>query len=808
MQPSPSAGVLTPCPALEELREFQGGGLPPRRRDEIDAHVQGCLRCQELLAGWAPSTADPPPFVAEAGCREAVAAAVQGLGAAGAAAAPPEDKLLGTVVGGKYRLVQKVGQGGMGAVYRAQHVVMAETFFAVKLVPPEYRGNAAIVRRFRMDMEAYGLLPRHVNVVQGFDADPEAGYLVMEYVEGQDLKELVEAAGPFDLEPACRLALQAAEALAHIHARGLVHRDVKPSNLILGADGLLKLTDFGLALLPRRAGRPGHTSVGAAMGTQGYMAPEQAANAHNVSPAADVYSLGRTLTYLLCGSPSLGQLLGQHNAALPASLKRVLTRMTDHDPRRRFADGRAAAEALTEVLGELTDTLVVAVMGTNGGVGKGTLVSFLAQLLADSGTTVAVVDFDLGNLGSTLHALRFYPPAGHQFVKTVYEHFAPHARGVAAGDGLADTALWDVTPASLRERPNCGKVWLLPALDPADPGVRRYDVIANVPPPREALLLNVTRQVIDRARAADGVRCVLIDCGAGVNPLYSAAFAAAHYGFIITTPDPAFHDEIHRIKDGHKASYPHLAGRQHIFTVVNKATRGVDEAVAQTLGAVGCVYFDPLIQQSAHQGVEQVLAGPPTAPTADPWDVSGIDYSLGYSTTFQAIYQILSRVLLNPRHRELVKDETHRLESWWAQTPAVARQALASRSFWGATWAARGVALALAGLLGFLLYLAAKAGLAGEQVNFFPATLAACALGAFVYWVLRPHEQRRALLAQLATLPPGKDIRAQRDLLLFLQQSPLLKDPKRSLLRWLWGLVQQPERGLLRWLRGMVASGG
>jgi serine/threonine protein kinase len=201
-----------------------------------------------------------------------------------------------SVGGGRYRLERPLGRGGMASVYLA-HDVELDRAVAVKLLAESLAGDTAFRKRFLREARLAARLS-HPNVVALYDAGDEDGgrpYIVMEYVHGTTL----EGRGPVPPGEAVALAVQACHGLAHAHAAGLVHRDVKPHNLLLRTDGTLKVADFGIA---RAAEATALTQVGTVLGTAAYLAPEQAAG-KEVTAAADVYSLGAVLYELLAGGP-------------------------------------------------------------------------------------------------------------------------------------------------------------------------------------------------------------------------------------------------------------------------------------------------------------------------------------------------------------------------------------------------------------------------------------------------------------------------------------------------------------------------
>jgi len=277
----------------------------------------------------------------------------------------PEARGLGQL--GEYRLLEKLGEGGMGTVYRALHTGLGR-IVALKVLSGGRTEDEQAVARFQREMKAVGRLD-HPNIVRAHDAREIDGQLalVMEFVDGLDLGELVERLGPLPVADACELVRQAAAGLEHAHRHGLVHRDIKPSNLMLSAKGQVKVLDMGLALV--HAAWPGGedmTVPGQVMGTPDYMAPEQASDSHVVDIRADVYSLGCTLYKLLTGrppysGPAYGTAYKKMNAHVhepppsirqfrddvPKELATVLQRMLAKDPRQRFATPGELATALS-----------------------------------------------------------------------------------------------------------------------------------------------------------------------------------------------------------------------------------------------------------------------------------------------------------------------------------------------------------------------------------------------------------------------------------------------------------------------------
>ncbi|HEV3257823.1 MAG TPA: serine/threonine-protein kinase [Gemmataceae bacterium] len=203
-----------------------------------------------------------------------------------------------------YMVLGVLGRGGMASVYKARQL-STKRLVAVKVINRSLAGNGEIVARFRQE-QALGARLHHPNLIAVFEAGCAAGrpYLVMELVEGDNLEGFVARYGPLPVAEACEVIRQAALGLQHLHEYGLVHRDVKPSNLMLTTGGEVKLFDLGLA---RRLLEPDTgeriTLHGEILGTLDYVAPEQCMDPHAVDIRADVYGLGCTLYELLAGQP-------------------------------------------------------------------------------------------------------------------------------------------------------------------------------------------------------------------------------------------------------------------------------------------------------------------------------------------------------------------------------------------------------------------------------------------------------------------------------------------------------------------------
>ena len=273
---------------------------------------------------------------------------------------------------GQYRILEQIGQGGMGRVYKAMHQAMGR-IVALKVLAPQQVKTEKARELFRREVHAAGRL-MHPNIVTAHDASFDEGrhYLVMEFVDGPNLEQLIRERGPLPVGTACEIIRQAALGLQYAHEQGMVHRDIKPSNLLVqrGAGGpfVVKILDFGLARLQDPlgdgVGAPGTilAKPNVIMGTPDYLSPEQSRSLHAVDIRSDLYSLGCTLYHLLTGQvpfpggTSLEKLIRHtseettpaeaYRPELPPEVGAILRRLMAKDPARRFQKPADLAEAL------------------------------------------------------------------------------------------------------------------------------------------------------------------------------------------------------------------------------------------------------------------------------------------------------------------------------------------------------------------------------------------------------------------------------------------------------------------------------
>lgn len=372
-------------PSIDELTAFGLGKLDDSAAEPISDHLATCDPCVATLAGLDGDTfidlverADkivPPTHE----CNRSLDREEDH----GPAEVPRE-----LVEHPRYRTVELIGRGGMGDVYRAEHRLMNRDV-ALKVVNQHLIASPAAAERFRREVQAAAQLS-HPNIVTSHDAEQtgDLHFLVMEFVEGTDLAKVVQQRAPLSVETVCDWIAQAATGLQHAHDCGLVHRDVKPHNLMVTSDGTVKILDFGLATvasfaeesLPDNpengdASNPPPsglrlTRTGMAMGTPDFMSPEQVVAPRSADARSDIYSLGCTLYYLLTGRPpyaegSVAEKLSAHGerepeplaelrSDVPRELCELVGRMMARNPDDRIQTASAVAEALQSWTGTKT----------------------------------------------------------------------------------------------------------------------------------------------------------------------------------------------------------------------------------------------------------------------------------------------------------------------------------------------------------------------------------------------------------------------------------------------------------------------
>jgi tRNA A-37 threonylcarbamoyl transferase component Bud32 len=294
-------------------------------------------------------------------------------------ARPSSAQMIGTVLSGRYRLEAKLGSGGMSTVYLARDETL-DRAVAVKVMHREMSEQPDQLERFRQEARAVAKLS-HPNVVSVIDAGEDGGYpyIVFEYVEGETLKQRIARLGALDVQEAIAYAIEVARGLTVAHARKMVHRDIKPQNILIDAEGRAKLTDFGIS---RQLEQDGMTATGRVLGTTDYVAPEQAMG-QGADPRSDIYSLGVVLYEMLVGQvpfhadSQVGVAMKHVNEELPdvqrrrpevsAAVALVVERATAKKPAERY-------QQIGEMIDDLSTALEVEAARAGSTTGEATSV--------------------------------------------------------------------------------------------------------------------------------------------------------------------------------------------------------------------------------------------------------------------------------------------------------------------------------------------------------------------------------------------------------------------------------------------------
>jgi len=266
---------------------------------------------------------------------------------------------------GEYKLLAKLGEGGMGTVYKAKET-LAERLVALKVLRKTLAGNQKFTQRFDREAKLAGSL-NHANVVSCFSAGVHRGiqYISMEYIEGETLKQRMNRkGGKLPEEESLKYALQIAQGLSHAHSKGVVHRDIKPDNVLLGKNGAVKISDFGTA--KSFLDEESMTNTGVIVGTPNYISPEQVRGEKNIDHRADLYALGATLYQMLTGrlpfsASSALQIMRAHledelenpadiNPLISGEAVQIVTKLMAKTPDARYKSADDLAEDIQRVL--------------------------------------------------------------------------------------------------------------------------------------------------------------------------------------------------------------------------------------------------------------------------------------------------------------------------------------------------------------------------------------------------------------------------------------------------------------------------
>lgn len=264
---------------------------------------------------------------------------------------------------GKHKLLGHIGSGGMSSVYLAEHMKMHD-LRAIKVLPQSKLGKSSYLARFQQEAKAIASL-NHPNVVRAHDIDNQGDthYIVMEYVDGDDLQTIVKKKGPMAFDKVADYIAQAAHGLQHAHDVGLIHRDVKPANVLINSKGKVKLLDLGLALFADDEQASLTMDFNdKVLGTADYLAPEQALNSHKVDHRADLYGLGCTMYFLLVGHApfpdgTIAQRIAKHQREMPKEVRKlrpecpgelegICWKLMQKDPKFRYSSAAQAAQVL------------------------------------------------------------------------------------------------------------------------------------------------------------------------------------------------------------------------------------------------------------------------------------------------------------------------------------------------------------------------------------------------------------------------------------------------------------------------------
>jgi eukaryotic-like serine/threonine-protein kinase len=335
----------------------------PGCRTAFDASTNYCSRCgtslgatpaEDRVRRTEPSLAVPRLATGESGHR---------------------DPFIGRIIDGRYRVIERIGSGGMGVVYRVEHQRMGK-IAAMKVLHNDLVGDRDVIKRFRREAEAVSKLT-HPNTVQTFDfgSADDAQYLVMEYVRGEDLGQIVRTAGPIPFRKVAPIIMQVCEALGEAHELGIIHRDLKPENVLVthAKDGHdhAKVLDFGLATIAEREDGADITGKNQIAGTPYYMSPEQI-RGESLDARSDIYSLGGVMYKVLTGEPPFHAqspvgVLTKHltdelvpptrrrrDLDIPPRVDAILARAMAKDREKRYASVEELRDDLARALGELS----------------------------------------------------------------------------------------------------------------------------------------------------------------------------------------------------------------------------------------------------------------------------------------------------------------------------------------------------------------------------------------------------------------------------------------------------------------------
>ncbi len=422
------------CPPAELWHQFASNRVTGETKLAMDRHLAICPTCSQILTAITLSSGDATSAVARSSTKGRNDSKEQSRDRnAKVGSNPPATKPLPTI--GNYEILEEIARGGMGVVFKARHLTLGR-IAALKLIKAGDIADAEDVQRFHAEASAAALLD-HPNIVPIYEAGQHDGhhFFSMAFVEGQSLAKQL-ATGPLPPRTATELVLNVARAIAYAHGRGVVHRDLKPGNILLDRNGEPRVTDFGLAKrLSTEA--EGLTVTGQVLGTPSYMPPEQAAGKTDVGPLADVYSLGAVLYALLTGRPPflsatvMDMLLAvlneepiaprKLNRSVPLDLNTICLKCLEKEPHRRYGSASQLADELQRYLNgepilarpissmERAARWIARYPKTVGAVGAGLLVVVLLALFVSSQMRAAREENDFRRAESLVEAVLTAP---------------------------------------------------------------------------------------------------------------------------------------------------------------------------------------------------------------------------------------------------------------------------------------------------------------------------------------------------------------------------------------------------------------
>ena len=361
-------------PTDQILQSYGLGKLDDVSAESVSQHLESCAACQSRVAEMSSDRflgrlrgAQGRPEEPETGWAHSPVSRTDQDPSVGIAPPPADTMPPGLADHPDYEVIKELGRGGMGVVYLAHNRLMGRNE-VLKVMSRQIMERPGLLARFQAEIRAVARL-QHPNIVTAYSAFRlgESILFAMEYVEGLDLSKMVKTKGPLPVAHASYFVSQAAQGMQHAHEQGMVHRDIKPGNLMLshkGSRAFIKVLDFGLAKATKEAPPVdgGLTNPGQALGTPDYMAPEQIRDAQKADIRADIYSLGCTLYYLLSGGPpfraeNLWDLYQAHHSMdakllnfirpdVPSELAALVAKMMAKEPERRFQTPSEVAQAL------------------------------------------------------------------------------------------------------------------------------------------------------------------------------------------------------------------------------------------------------------------------------------------------------------------------------------------------------------------------------------------------------------------------------------------------------------------------------